>query len=101
MNNIYESSHPLVAHKLARLRDKHTDPKKFRELVREISALLAYEATADLDIAPLEVETPLAKAAGMELKQHLGLVPILRAGLGMVEGIWGLRAVTVKLHQAA
>ncbi|MCD4802598.1 MAG: uracil phosphoribosyltransferase [Anaerolineales bacterium] len=90
MPNIYESSHPLVAHKLARLRDKSTDPKKFRELIREISALLAYEATADLEVASKVVETPLGEAAGVELKQPIGLVPILRAGLGMVEGIWGL-----------
>ena len=90
MTNIYESSHPLVAHKLARLRDKSTDPKKFRELIREISALLAYEATADLEVASKVVETPLGEAAGVELKQPIGLVPILRAGLGMVEGIWGL-----------
>jgi len=90
MNTIFESNHPLVAHKLTRLRDKTTDPKKFRELIREISALLAYEATADLDIAPTKVETPLAMADGMDLKQPIGLVPILRAGLGMVEGIWGL-----------
>jgi uracil phosphoribosyltransferase len=90
MTTIYESSHPLVAHKLARLRDKSTDPKKFRELIREISALLAYEATADLEVAPKPVETPLGEAAGVELKQPIGLVPILRAGLGMVEGIWGL-----------
>jgi uracil phosphoribosyltransferase len=90
MNTVFESKHPLVAHKLSVLRQKTTKPKKFRELTREISALLAYEATADLDIAPKEVETPLGMAAGMELKQHIGLVPILRAGLGMVEGIWGL-----------
>jgi uracil phosphoribosyltransferase len=90
MNNIFESEHPLVAHKLTRLRDKDTDPKKFRELIREVSALLAYEATADLDVAPLKVQTPLAEADGMELKQQIGLVPILRSGLGMVEGIWGL-----------
>jgi len=90
MTTIYESSHPLVAHKLARLRDKSTDPKKFRELIREISALLAYEATADLEVASKPVETPLGEAAGVELKQPIGLVPILRAGLGMVEGIWGL-----------
>ena len=90
MTNIYESSHPLVAHKLARLRDKSTDPKKFRELIREISALLAYEATADLEVASKVVETPLGEATGVELKQPIGLVPILRAGLGMVEGIWGL-----------
>ena len=98
MNTIYVSSHPLVAHKLTRLRDKDTEPKKFRELVREVSALLAYEATADLEIAPLEAETPLAKAKGMELKQHIGLVPILRAGLGMVEGIWGLMPTAEVWH---
>ena len=90
MSNVIESTHPLVAHKLTRLRDKDTKSKKFRELIREISALLAYEATADLEIAPKSVETPLGEAAGMELKQPIGLVPILRSGLGMVEGIWGL-----------
>jgi uracil phosphoribosyltransferase len=90
VNTIFESTHPLVAHKLTRLRDKDTKSKKFRELIREISALLAYEATADLDIAPVTVETPLGKASGAELKQPIGLVPILRSGLGMVEGIWGL-----------
>jgi uracil phosphoribosyltransferase len=90
MNTIHVSTHPLVAHKLTRLRDKETKSKKFRELVREISALLAYEATADLEIAPVTVETPLSLAEGVELKQPIGLVPILRSGLGMVEGIWGL-----------
>ena len=90
MPNIYPSPHPLVAHKLARLRDKNTDPKKFRELVREIAALLMYEATVDLVLAPVEVQTPLEKAPGMELKEKVGLVPILRAGLGMVEGVWEL-----------
>ncbi len=90
MTIIFESSHPLVAHKLTRLRDKSTDPKKFRELIREISALLAYEATVDLEVASKAIETPLGEAAGVELKQPIGLVPILRAGLGMVEGIWGL-----------
>ena len=90
MSNIYPSTHPLVAHKLTRLRDKDTQPKKFRELVREISALLAYEATADLLVTPREVETPLAVTNGAELKEKIGLVPILRAGLGMVEGVWGL-----------
>ncbi len=90
MSNVHESSHPLVAHKLSRLRDKRTDPKKFRELVREIAALLAYEATADLAVMPRELETPLAKVTGAELQEKIGLVPILRAGLGMVEGIWGL-----------
>ncbi|MBV6396828.1 MAG: Uracil phosphoribosyltransferase [Anaerolineales bacterium] len=90
MSNIYESKHPLVAHKLSRLRDKNTDPQKFRELVREIAALLAYEATADLATIPAEVETPLAKMSGATLKEKIGLVPVLRAGLGMVEGFWEL-----------
>lgn len=90
MSNVFESKHPLVAHKLSRLRNKYTEPKKFRELVREIAALLAYEATADLMTSQRELETPLEKMTGQELKEKIGLVPILRAGLGMVEGVWGL-----------
>jgi uracil phosphoribosyltransferase len=90
MLNVYESQHPLVAHKLIRLRDKNTNSQKFRELVREISALLTYEATSDLRTVPRQVETPLAPVEGQELKANIGLVPILRAGLGMVEGVWEL-----------
>jgi uracil phosphoribosyltransferase len=90
VSNVFASTHPLVAHKLSRLRDKNTEPKKFRELVREIAALLAYEATADLLTVPRELETPLAKITGAELKEKIGLVPILRAGLGLVEGFWEL-----------
>lgn len=90
MSNVFASNHPLVAHKLSRLRDKNTNPKKFRELVREIAALLAYEATADLATVARELETPLAKMMGAELREKIGLVPILRAGLGMVEGFWEL-----------
>jgi len=90
MNNIIESTHPLTIHKLTRLRDKNTNAKKFRELVKEISALLVYEATLDLELTPRSVETPLALTDGKELKQPIGLVPILRSGLGMVEGIWEL-----------
>ncbi len=90
MANVFPSQHPLVAHKLTRLRDKKTDPKRFRELVREIAALLAYEATADLATVPKQVETPLASFTGADLKEKIGLVPILRAGLGMVEGVWDL-----------
>jgi uracil phosphoribosyltransferase len=90
MPNVYPSQHPLVAHKLARLRSVHTEPKKFRELVQELAALLAYEATADLAITPIDVETPMGTARGQELLEKIGLVPILRAGLGMVEGIWEL-----------
>ncbi len=90
MSNVHESKHPLVAHKLSRLRDKNTEPKKFRELVREIAGLLAYEATADLQTTAVEIETPLEKMQAQQLKEKIGLVPILRAGLGMVEGIWEL-----------
>ncbi len=90
MSNVKASPHPLVAHKLSFLRQKDTEPKKFRELVREIAALLAYEATADLEIMPRQVQTPLAEMQGWELREKIGLVPILRAGLGMVEGIWEL-----------
>lgn len=90
MSNVYASKHPLVAHKLSRLRDKSTEPKKFRELVREIAGLLAYEATADLATSPVEIETPLTKMTAQQLQEKIGLVPILRAGLGMVEGIWEL-----------
>ena len=90
MSNVYESKHPLVKHKLSRLRDKHTEPKKFRELVQEIAALMVYEATADLAVTPREIETPLERMTTYELQEKVGLVPILRAGLGMVEGIWEL-----------
>jgi uracil phosphoribosyltransferase len=90
MSNVFTSSHPLIAHKLTILRDKNTEPKKFRELIREISALLAYEATQDLETAPKSVESPMGQADGQEVKHAIGLIPILRAGLGMVEGIWEL-----------
>lgn len=98
MDNIYASKHPLVAHKLTRLRDKTTDPKKFRELVREIAALLVYEATVDLITQPKAVETPLKATTGAELKEKIGLVPILRAGLGMVEGVWELMPTAEVWH---
>lgn len=98
MSNVFASQHPLVAHKLSRLRDKYTDPKKFRELVREISALLIYEATADLVIRPKVIETPLKTITGAELNEKIGLVPILRAGLGMVEGVWELMPTAEVWH---
>jgi len=90
MDNVFSSPHPLVAHKLTLLRDKNTDPKKFRELVREIAALLTYEATSDLVLYHIDVTTPLATTRGNTLSEKIGLVPILRAGLGMVEGVWNL-----------
>ncbi|HEY3312079.1 MAG TPA: uracil phosphoribosyltransferase [Anaerolineales bacterium] len=98
MTNVSESHHPLVLHKLSRLRDVKTDPKKFRELVQEIAALLVYEATADLAVTKREVETPMAMTTGYELKEKIGLVPILRAGLGMVEGIWELMPTAEVWH---
>jgi uracil phosphoribosyltransferase len=88
MRNVYESNHPLVKHKLTILRDKATDSRRFRELVREISLLLAYEATQDLAIEEKSVETPMGLTTGSVLRERIGLVPILRAGLGMVEGVW-------------
>lgn len=91
MNDMVQASnHPLIAHKLTRMRDKNTDPRTFRELVREISMLLTYEATLDLASRPRDVETPLAKMTGSEVDEEIGLIPILRAGLGMVEGVWEL-----------
>ena len=88
MAKIHESTHPLVQHKVSLLRNKTTNSKNFRELIREISILLAYEATADMKAKAIQVETLLAMADGAELQEVIGLVPILRAGLGMVEGIW-------------
>jgi len=90
MSTVYPSTHPLVAHKLALLRDKNTEPKKFRELIREIAILLTYEATSDLILYQVNVDTPLATTSGKILTEKIGLVPILRAGLGMVEGVWNL-----------
>jgi uracil phosphoribosyltransferase len=90
MSNVYISTHPLVAHKLSLLRSVTTEPKKFREVVRELAILLTYEATQDLSTRPIEVQTPLAMTTGAHLEEKIGLVPILRAGLGMVEGVWEL-----------
>jgi len=85
---VFESQHPLVKHKLTLMRDKETKPKKFRQLIREISMLLCYEATADLNTTPLVVDSPMGRAEGVEMLDKVGLIPVLRAGLGMVEGIW-------------
>lgn len=80
--------HPLIQHKLTILRDKETPTKVFKELVDEIAMLMAYEATIELGLAPMDVETPLERTVGARITgKKLTLVPILRAGLGMVEGI--------------
>ena len=81
---VHVSRHPAILHKLALLRDARTDPKKFRELVREISWLVGYEALADARLRTIQVRTPLEQTEGAELADRIGLVPILRAGLGMV-----------------
>jgi uracil phosphoribosyltransferase len=88
MPHVHVSQHPLVKQKLTLLRDVNTKPKMFRELVREISILMAYEATADIPLKEYSVTTPMGTANGYELGEKIGLVPVLRAGLGMVEGVW-------------
>jgi uracil phosphoribosyltransferase len=90
MSNIVEVSHPLIKHHLTRLRDKHTPPPEFRQLVQRLAVLLAYEATSDLTLSAAEIETPLTRMSGHRLSQRVGLVPILRAGLGMVDPILNL-----------
>jgi uracil phosphoribosyltransferase len=84
-------THPLVQHKLTILRDRTTPTKIFKELVEEIAMLMAYEATVDMSLEETRVETPLESTVGRQLSgKKLTLVPILRAGLGMVEGIYRL-----------
>ncbi len=88
MKNIFEINHPLIQHKLALLRDKHTEPKEFRELVEELSMLLAYEVFRDLSLMEVKIETPLAKTTvKMVNGKKIALFPILRAGLVMANGI--------------
>ncbi|MBN1310512.1 MAG: uracil phosphoribosyltransferase [Anaerolineae bacterium] len=98
MEGVYISSHPLVKHKLTLLRDKSTDSTQFRQLVNEMAALLCYEATQDLKIIPNTVETPMGTAQGSELAESIGLVPILRAGLGMVDGFLSMVPVAEVWH---
>lgn len=95
---VIQSNHPLIQHKLSRLRDAGTGAREFREIVREISILLAYEATADLRLREISVSTPLAEAQGHRVAEKIGLVPILRAGLGMVEGVWEMMPAAEVWH---
>jgi len=92
------SRHPLVLHKLALLRDQSTEPRIFRALVRDLSKLLFYEATLDLDLEPVTVRTPLAECPSQRLAGQLGLVPILRAGLGMADAILELMPTAQVWH---
>ena len=98
MPQLHVSAHPLVRHKIALLRDMKTEPKKFRELIREIAILLTYEATADLALGEYTVTTPMGQALGHVLKEKIGLVPVLRAGLGMVEGVWEMMPAAEVWH---
>ena len=91
MANVYVFDHPLIQHKTALIRDKSTGVRDFRQLVHEISTLMGYEVTRDLQLQDVEIETPLAKTTVKMLRDSdLALVPILRAGLGMVDGFLDL-----------
>ncbi|RYI98870.1 MAG: uracil phosphoribosyltransferase, partial [Actinomycetales bacterium] len=85
---VHVADHPLVSHKLTVLRDERTDSPTFRRLADELVTLLAYEATRDVRVEPVQVRTPVAEATGVRLSEPRPLVvPILRAGLGMLEGM--------------
>ncbi|MEX2547192.1 MAG: uracil phosphoribosyltransferase [Chloroflexota bacterium] len=96
--SLHVSSHPAVLHKLALLRKEDTPPKLFRELVREISWLLGYEALLDAHVEALSVQTPLEETEGARLADRIGLVPILRAGLGMVDAMLELMPTAEVWH---
>ena len=88
MSKVCVFDHPLIQHKLSILRDKGTSVKEFRELISEIAMLMCYEATRDLPLEDVEIETPVAKATVKRIAgKKLAIVPILRAGLGMVDGM--------------
>ena len=95
---LHVSDHPAVQHKLALLRDQTTEPKKFRELVREITWLVGYEALSDAHTTPIQVQTPLEQIEGARLADRIGYVPILRAGLGMVDAMLELMPTAQVWH---
>ncbi len=90
MSKVYEVQHPLIQHHLTRLREQSTSPAEFRLLLQRLAVLLAYEATNDLLVRRIEVQTPLTQTEGNQLGQRIGLTPILRAGLGMIDPILNL-----------
>ena len=95
---LHISRHPAVLHKLAILRDVDTEPKKFREVVRELSWLLGYEALQDAKVRPLAIRTPMEPMEASELGERIGLIPILRAGLGMVDAMLELMPTAQVWH---
>ncbi|MDD6214216.1 MAG: uracil phosphoribosyltransferase [Firmicutes bacterium] len=89
-DKVYVMNHPLIQHKLSIMRDKNTSVKDFRDCAHEIGLLLGYEATKDLDLEDYEIETPITKMTAKRTKRQVALVPILRAGLGMVDALMDL-----------
>lgn len=87
MSKVVVFDHPLIQHKMSIIRDKNTDTKTFRENVNEIGSLVTYEITRDLETKEVEIETPIARTTAQVLAKDVVIVPILRAGLGMVDGI--------------
>lgn len=87
---VHEMTHPLILHKISMIRDEKTTVKDFRELVYEISLLMGYEATRDLDMFDQTVKTPIAETTGHFISKQVALVPILRAGLGMVDALMSI-----------
>lgn len=90
MSEIYIMNHPLITHKITMLRDVNTNTKDFRQLVYEIALLMGYEATKDLPLKDIDITTPMTKTTQKVLDQKVAIVPILRAGLGMVDGVHAL-----------
>ena len=97
-DRLHVSNHPAVLHKLAVLRDEDTEPKKFREVVRELSWLLGYEALADAAVRSRRITTPMEAMDASELGERIGLIPILRAGLGMVDAMLELMPTAQVWH---
>ena len=91
MSKLFVMDHPLIQHKLSMIRDKRTSAKDFRELINEVSLLMAYEVTRDLPLEEVEIETPIQKCTCRVISgRMIAVVPVLRAGLGMVDGIMEL-----------
>ena len=95
---VFRIKHPLVEHHVSRMRRESTRSSEFRDIVRRLAALMAYEATQDLPTKPYKVQTPLAVAEGVQVRGRIGLVPILRAGLGMVDPVLDLLPMAEVWH---
>lgn len=87
---VFVMNHPLIQHKLTIMRDKNTSVKDFRDCAYEIGLLLGYEATKEMELEDIEIETPITKMVGKKMKRQIALVPILRAGLGMVDALMNI-----------